>query len=219
MNKIKLMYDIITTLKDKEGVNGNVKVEGTRDEVKVLDFENEFEKDAVTGQVKAKIRTEVNFGEHKMKHESTTELTMPCCHNKFHPMAGPMQCHHSHPIPGGFREKLNRLAFFLNILNNLQAEELEDGSVELSLDLTEIPEHLRTCMQEKMDHKMIQIHQEECGVIKELLVVENPEITLHARITPHREIERMVLNVGGEQRVEGGDVHVMNLRAELQLNW
>lgn len=219
MNKIKLMYEIITTMKDKEEVNGNVIVEGNRDQVKVLDFKNEFSKDADTGQVKAKIRTEVDWGEQKLKHESTTELTMACDHEKFHPTPGTMRCHHSHPIPEGYREKLNRLALFLKILNNLQVEEQEDGTVQLFLDLAEIPEDLRECMTKATDQRLIQIHKEECGILQELLVVENPQVILRIRVNPNREIEKVTLTFGGEQREKGGDAHVINLQAEVNLNW
>lgn len=220
MNKIKLMYDLITTLKDKEEVNGSVKIKGTKDDVAVITFENEFEKDAATGQVKTKIRTEVGQGEQKFRHESTTEFNLRCCKEQLSQMHGSVICHHPpRPIRGEMKERLNRLAFMLHTLNSIQAEEQPDGYVELSLDLMEIPGHLRQCMNEQADRKMFQIHHEECGVIKELLTVENPQVTLRARVNPRSEIERIVLTFGGEQREEGGDAHVMNLYVEVNLNW
>jgi len=47
----------------------------------------------------------------------------------------------------GSREKLNRLALLLNVLNNIKAEEQEDKSTVLPLDLAEIPGEIKEIIQ------------------------------------------------------------------------
>ena len=42
MNKIKLLYDVFKTMKEKESFNVNIKVDAAKGETKVLSFSNEF---------------------------------------------------------------------------------------------------------------------------------------------------------------------------------
>ena len=99
MNKLKLMYDVVTTMKDKEVFNGTLQLTGNHGGVKVVDFWNEFEKNTATGQVKTKIRAELNHDGKQVKHESCTEFTNPCCDHKFHSFE--MHCHHFARQPHG----------------------------------------------------------------------------------------------------------------------
>lgn len=46
MNKIKLLYDVVMTMKEKEDVKGTLKVEGKRDQVSFLSFNYDFDKNA-----------------------------------------------------------------------------------------------------------------------------------------------------------------------------
>ena len=76
MSKIKLLYDVFKTMKDKEGFNGDVKIEAIENEKKVFSLSNEFSTNKETGTTKAKISTEVDYEDNKLKHESTTEFNM-----------------------------------------------------------------------------------------------------------------------------------------------
>lgn len=53
MNKIKVLYDVFKTMKEKEVFKGSVKLEATKGDVKVLSFSNEFETDTKSGETKS----------------------------------------------------------------------------------------------------------------------------------------------------------------------
>lgn len=220
MNKIKLMYDVVTKLREKKAVCGDVQVIGMRDESQVLDFRNQFEKNWETGLMKAKIRAEWGCGANKVKHESTTEFHLQCGRDRFHRMQGPMYMHHPHCSgQEGFRRPLNKLAFLLYMLNSLEVVEREDGSLELALDLNEIPEFLETELCEKMERNILQSSEEHHGFIKQFFKIDKPVITLLARVNPNRELERILLTVIGEEQEETSENHEVNLRAEVNLIW
>lgn len=115
MNKIKLMYDVVKTMKEKELINGNLTVEGTKDQVQFVRFANEFQRNLLTGDVKAKISTQLDVEGKKVKHESSTEFTLN--HNRqgmFHHFGMHMHEHHRlhHSGQGhSFKDKLTVLAF------------------------------------------------------------------------------------------------------------
>ena len=50
MNKIKVLYDVVKTMKEKEVFKGNVKFEAAKGAVKVLSFSNEFETNIKSGE-------------------------------------------------------------------------------------------------------------------------------------------------------------------------
>jgi hypothetical protein len=131
MSKIKLLYDVITTMKDKESCRGKLKVEGSKDQVKIFGLDNEFEKNMADGRVKAKVTLEMDNDGKKVKHESTTEFEGCGSHGTGHRgFMGHMfshHCHGQHPDQGqtggcgeikrcGIKEKLSRLACMLNVL-------------------------------------------------------------------------------------------------------
>ena len=97
MNKIKLMYDVVKTLKEKEVLKGSVKAEARKNEVKVFRLEKEFEKNTLSGQVKSKISTELDYEGKTVKHESSTEFNLQdCCREKHHGFIRSMHGQHRH---------------------------------------------------------------------------------------------------------------------------
>lgn len=58
MNKIKVLYDVFKTMKEKEVFKGKLKFEATKGEVKVLSFSNEFETNTKNGETKAAINVD-----------------------------------------------------------------------------------------------------------------------------------------------------------------
>ena len=61
MSKIKLLYDVFKTMKDKEAFNGDIKIEAIENEKKVFFLSNEFSTNKETGATKAKVTTEVDY--------------------------------------------------------------------------------------------------------------------------------------------------------------
>jgi len=239
MNKIKLMHDVIKTMKDKEVIKGTFKAEGRKDQNAIFGCNNEFEKNTVTGQIKAKINVEFDCDGNKVKHESTIDINTKKCHEHAHHnhdfMKHMHEHHHGREFGGGFKEKLNKLAFALNILNSIKVDEQQDKSVLLSLSLNEIPEEIKQAFKQRHEAMCQQregmfqqregmfqqregMHQHH-AFMKELHSIAEPNIELNVRISKNSEIESIVLSINGKQNGENSEAHDVNGRAELNLAW
>jgi len=205
MNKIKLLYDVITKMKNKEVLNGVIKAESKKDNLSIFSFENEFEKNMVNGHTKAKISTEMDYEGKKVKHESNTDIDMPDCKGRRH--HGFMKDLHTH----GPKEGLNRIAFALSVLNALKVEEVEDKAYMLSLNLNELPEDMKMAIHEKMNSN----HNHP--FMKELHSMDSIEVDLKIYINKDFEIEKILLDVNGKQKDEQTVIHEMSTKAELTL--
>ncbi len=219
MNKIKILYDVITKMKEKKITKGEIKALGFIGSNQILDFENKFEKNLETDQVKLKIHSEMDCQGNKVSHESTTEFGVKGFHNQFWKRPDRMNLHHYHQHHHleccGMKEKLNRLAFFFELLNNLQIEEKEDGHLNLGVIINNIPEDLQKSFREKMTHKM---NPQSRGLQKYLLSMVNPELRLHIRINQNREIEKAVITMEGHQEDENGEDNDLNIQVEIDLH-
>lgn len=235
MNKIKLMYDVVRRMKDKEAVKGSIKVEANKNETKFFGFENQFEKNISKGRGKASFSTEMDCNGRSFRHESSTEFDM--CEGHKHMHHGFMGHGHVHEHMrgghgfGGFtmKDKLNKLALVLSIFDAVKAEEKEDQSFILSLNTKDIPEDLKKELKEEM-HKhheqMKGMHDErhhEFGneehhfMLKELRSMENHNLDVQVYINRDYEIEKAVVLVTGQQKSEQGEVDDIKLTAELKL--
>lgn len=225
MSKIKLMYDVINTMKEKEVISGTFQAEGKRDQIKIASFTNEFEKNLSNGETKVKISTELDYNGKKVKHESQTEFTMQgCCPGDRHHGFMKHMHHHRHSDQnheeikcGGIKGKLTKLAFVLNILNQIKVDEKEDKSVILSLNPNEIPTELKKVFQERMSHNTMPEHHQHHAFMKEFSTLKDPKIGFNLWINKTREIEKFVVTVDGKQIDELNETHEMNLKAELCL--
>lgn len=171
MNKIKFLYDVVRTMKDKQNLQGEFRAEAKRDQVKVFGCANEFFRNTVTGEGRLKVSTEFNWDGQTMKHESCTQFNMKDgwgagCHGRHAALVRRLHCHpgmgpgamegrgpvpgHFHPMHGGFKGGLSRAAFLLHVLNSINVEENADQSYLLTLELTDLPEDLKKDFQEKI---------------------------------------------------------------------
>jgi len=233
MSKIKLLYDVITTMKDKESCSGNLKVEGSKDRVKIFGLDNEFEKNMAEGRTRAKVSLEMDCAGKKVKHESSTEFDGSDFHGAsqhgflrhvifhhghgHHPDHGHINC--GSVKRGGIKEKLTRLALLLGILNSMKVEEREDKSTVLSLDFNEIPGEMKKNIHEKLLHqKMRHDHGHQC-VFKEFSNMEILNAGLNIFINKNKEVEKITLAVEGRQKDEQNQPHHLDLQAELRFAW
>ncbi|AOT70725.1 hypothetical protein [Geosporobacter ferrireducens] len=223
MNKIKLMYDVVKTLKEKQVFKGTLKAEAKKDQVKVFSLIKDFEKNTVSGQVKSKISTMLDYEGKSIKHESSTEFNLQdCCDSKHHDFMRKMHGHHRHEGMKccGVKSKLSKLAFILNVLNNMQVEELEDKGVLLSVHIDEVPEELKNVLQEKIQHKEEQHGSEQqCCCMKDFCFTEDINVFIKIQINKDSELEKAVVIVGGKQKNESGEQKDINIEAELNLIW
>lgn len=215
MNKIKLLYDVVKTLKGTDIFNGVATAEVQKDQVKIFYVKNEFQKNLLTMQTKANITTEIDYEGKQVKHQSTTEFTNHCPGHGHHKLFEHM--HHAGGKCGGVKAILTKLAFVFNILNSIQTEEHEDKTILITLDLTEIPEDIKTLIREKMSqadsgHK----HETHC-FIKEFCSMEKGNFSFAMSVNQYYEIEKIVITFDGIQNYEQNEQHVLNIKAELQL--
>ncbi|WP_449240422.1 hypothetical protein [Desulfoscipio gibsoniae] len=229
MHKVKLLYDIIMTMKDKESVKGNLKVQGSKDQMKIFDLNNDFEKSMAEGRIMAKISLETDCAGKKVKHESNTEFDMTGfsgCKRQdlmhrdiFHHRHDrhSQHDHHNGMNCGGIKSKLSKLAFMLSILDSMKVEAQEDKSTLIALDLDDIPEDMKTLLQEKLQqHRM---HHNHCshGTFKEFSGMEIGNTRLTIRINKKNEVENVLLNAEGKSKDESGAPHPLSLQIELSL--
>ncbi|WP_407312791.1 hypothetical protein [Desulfosporosinus sp. SB140] len=226
MSKLKLMYDVINTMKDKEAIRGTLNVEGIKDETKIVGFVNEFEKNLSTGETKVKINTELDYNGKIVKHESQTEFTSLGCHghHRHHGFMKHMHHHRHGCIEGhddlkcaGIKEKLTKLAYILNILNQIKVDEKEDQSVLVSLNLSDIPDEVKKVFQERMSQHPMPEHHEHHGLMKELFSLQKPEIQFNLWISKAKDVEKIIITIEGKQDNDPNDSHELTFKAELNL--
>ena len=234
MSKIKLLYDVITTMKDKESCSGNLKVEGSKDQIKIFDLDNEFEKNMADGRMKAKVILEIDKDGKKVKHESSTEFDGCGVHGTgHHGFMGRMfsrHCHEHHPNHShmgtcgdiklcGIKEKLSRLACMLNVFSSMKVKEQEDKSTVLSLNFDEIPGELKKMIHEKLLQKKLQHEHGHKCVCKEFSTMEVLTAGLNILINKNKEVEKITLSIKGKQKDDLNALHHLDLQAELRFAW
>ena len=208
MDKIKLLYDVVQTMRNKETIKGNLNVEVQRENVFTL--KKDFEKNlpAETFQV----NTELNCQGEEFKHKSRTEFITGHWGDK-HEMFKQMHFHHN-ACCGGIKGKLNKLAFALGLLNNLEVKQQEDG-IALSLSLDKIPEEIKALCREKREH----LHGKHHGnFFEEGCSFEKENLTVKVLINPNDEITRIEAVTEGTKTDKKGTSKIQG-KAEVNFDW
>lgn len=231
MNKIKLLYDVVKTMQAKETLNGVAKVAVKKDQANIFSMQNEFAKNTATGQTKAKICTELDYEGKKVKHESTTEFSMPeSDHDRHHEFFKHMhmmhQMHHQGPTCcGGIKGKLAKLSLALGLLNSLEVVEQDNKGTLISLNLNELPEEMKACIRERMQHHENH-HQHEHehehhghGFLKEFFTMEKSNFSFKAFVNKNYEVEKMLVTIDGTKEGQENAPCAMQLQGEIALNW
>ncbi len=222
MGKVKLLHDVITIMKDKEFVQGNIKVEGSIDEVRIFTMNNAFEKNMAEGRTKAKVSLEADCSGKKVRHESSTEFGnagSDNCEGHSLMRRSVFDCWHSHYSHHsyqdstrcyGIKAKLSKLAFAVSMLHSMKIEAQEDKSTLLSLDLDDMPGDMKTLL-----------HHAHCshGAFKEFSGMEVGNTLLTIRINENNEIEKALLYIKGKTKDESGAPHHLNFQVELDFVW
>ena len=217
MNKIKVLYDVFKTMKDKEIFKGNLKVEAAKGELKILSFSNEFETNTKSGETKAKLNVNSDVEGKKVKHESNSEFNIKNCpHHKFH--KGIHMHHHGHGCGhGGIKSGLSKITLVLNLLNNIQVEEKEEKYI-ISLDLKEVLKEMKDLhkdfhkgideekileYQKQMHDGMNKDFHKHHKFIKEILCCEQSDALLKIYANKNNEIEKVEISAKGENTING----------------
>lgn len=223
MGKIKLLYDVIMTMKDRESLQGNFKVEGSKDQGKIFSLNNSFEKNMAEGRIKAKVTLETDCAGKKIKHESNTEFAGA----DFSGCAGRGMKHHHFLHHGrrddinccGIKGKLDKMAFLVGMLHNMKVEEQEDKSTLVSLDFASLPGDMKNLLREKLQRHMEHHPHHYNGAFKEFTGMEIGSTRLAIRVNKNNEVEKVLFNLAGQAKDESGAPHSLDLQAELRFAW
>lgn len=220
MNKIKVMYDVVKKMREKNVFQGTLNVEGKKDNEKVARIAKEFFTNNITGETKVKINVDVNLDGAKIQHNGDMEFNKKDCHHHHHTHHG-NHMHHCHGKCMGIKGKLSKVAFILNVLDNINADEDKDESVVLSLNLKEVcgeMKEIKEMLKEKASsHSMP--HGDKHAKIKEFLDMEYDNLELKILINRENEVEKITIVGDGKKKNELNEVHEKSFNAELNLNW
>ncbi len=237
MNKIKLMYDVVKAMKEKEVFIGSLEVDAQKDQVEFFALKNEFEKNLKSGQVKVKINTALDCEGKQVKHESTSEFNMQnCCGGKHHHHHFRKRFHshccseesnccgteESNCCCTGLKGKWTAFAYVLRLIDKVEIEEQPNNALALSLHIDEIPEDLMKHMHGKFQHCMPNEEsqgQERCSCMNDLLTIEKPILALKIQLNQDRAIESLVITAQGKQKDKLNEVHEISFKANLDLKW
>lgn len=190
MNKLKLMYDLIDTMRAKEVLTGTLKVEGHEDQAKEFSIINKFEKNLVNGQIKAKIKIELDYQGDHLIEENGTDLAQ---YGEFKPKSYNVNQNQL------IKEKLARWAFLFQSLNDIQIDQLEDQNQLLSLKISEISPCVKALIWEKMKRKVKLRRDCYHSLMKKFMTMEPTYIELTILVNKYQEMEKMLILVDGEQ--------------------
>ena len=216
MNKLKLLYDVVKKLRDKDVINGVATVDVQKDHAKIFYVKNQFQKNLMTMQTTATITSEVDYEGKKVKHQSTTEFTNQCPGTGMHHKLF-KHMHHAGCECGGIKAKLTKLAFVLGLLSNIKAEEQEDKTILVTLEISELPEDIKTLIQGKMSHAESYHNQDQCCFMREFCCIEKGKFSFAMSVDKNYEIEKIVIAFDGVQNNDQNEQHVLEIIAELQL--
>ncbi len=213
MNKIKLLYDVARVMRDKDTLNGTVKISGLKDGVEAFRVDNEFSKDMLSGTSRSRITSIVDYDGKQIKHESNTEFNVyQDPEDEKQDYKRPMFFHRHHACKHrlGAKEKLDRLMVVLGALNDMKVDEQEDKSLMLSLDLKNIPEDLKTGLHLHHMHG----HHGPQFFFKGSCSMD--EGTVQCRINKKYEVEDILIDIKG--KLEQDDkIHDLTLNSVINI--
>lgn len=249
MNRVKLLYEVVKTMKEKETWQGRFTVHASKDQATIFKLDNEFEKQLANGATKLKVHVELDADGKKMSHDSNTEFNFGAFqdqhhsgfHESMHCRPGIRGIFHLHPMHcspeqdifqhqqhfrfhrGNFKEGLSRLAFLLNLFDQIKLETKTDQSFILSLQLKELPQEFHEMMRHKMSKAGFGPHEDDVPAhlhwIKEFHKMENPDGEVQIFVTSRFEVEKVIWRLNGKQREENQSEHDLKVDGELNFIW
>jgi hypothetical protein len=222
MNKLQLMYDVIKTMKEKNGFQGTLKAEGSKDQVKIFNVDREFAKNAASGAVIVKTAARFDYEGKTLKRESNTELNLKDFDETKHPgLMRLMRWRHGMHFDG-LQGGLNRFSLLLHLLNSMNLEEKEDQSYVLSLNQDGVPQELREIMDDKLNSQKLGSYFENSPLqelIEKIHSIKEPRFKLNLVINKNHEVEKMVREFSGKLKDENNAEHQWNIKTELSMAW
>ncbi len=198
MNKIKLIYDVAQTMKNKESVNTNLKFNLTKNDEKVAAFDGEFNKCLCS------------YGKRPHGH-------MPHGHHGFHKE----ECRDFRNVkeegyevqkaPSKLKGAFSMMSVFFGLLDSLEVIENNDGSAIVKLTDKDINDDLRETIKEIKSKKMEMAEAYGHGPMNHMKDVENLEFSVEISINKAKEIEGISIEANGKNEKE--ELMKLNLNA------
>lgn len=201
MNKLKVLYDVVTVMQNKETLSGILTAQVHKDEEQLLALQNEFEKNLQTGQTKAKINTEFT----KFHSDECN------CREFFRSL------NQGHGAGCRLKGKLTKLAFAMSILNALQVSEQDGKTMVISLNFVDLSEDAKALFGEKI--RQARACRHEHGGMKECCAVENFDGGVNIFVNKNFEVEKIVLSLNGSTKDGQSAKHKLAAQAELSFVW
>ncbi|WP_371381038.1 hypothetical protein [Sporomusa aerivorans] len=213
MNKIKVLYDVVKTMKAKEVLAGVLKAEAEKDQTTIFSIQNEFEKTMLTKQTKVKMTAEWDCDSRPAhQHERPEGFTTPFFADRKHHEFS--RINHQQFLHNDLKGKLSKLAFALSLLDSLQVEEHADKSITLSLETNDLPDDIKLLWQERLSQRGMHHHGRH-SFLKEFCSADGLGAKLVVSINQHYEIEKIVLTAAGTQTDTQAMQHALTANAEL----
>lgn len=224
MNKIKVIYDAVKQMKSKDAIKGILKVEGLKDQKKVLEVNNTFEKSGQGCQVKGKTLVEVEKDGNKVMVENNIDFKKEGSFGN-HEHRGHMHHFHQSHHGGhgnGMKFGWGKLTAMLGIMSSINLEEDTEGGIKLSLASADIPEDMKQEIKEMMKqghehHKHMAEGHQHPMCLKEFHNMEEADFDLMVSIGKNREVNEIFLVVTGKTMDEDKTAHDTKLTANVCL--
>ncbi len=214
MNKIRILYDVMNTMKAKEEVKGVLQVQVEKDQATILSLQNEFEKNLLTGKMKTKVTASLDYEGKTQGHHA--EDAAPCPPERTHHD----WLHHMHHFPShrrrGLKEIFSKWTFALSLLNALQFEERAGKITVISLSANDLPEDMKKLFSERINHASRR-HDRRHGLIREISSIDHLDGKLSIFINPDYEVEKIVVTAAGNQLDAQAQQHDLKVNAQLIL--
>jgi hypothetical protein len=224
MNKIKAVYDVVKTMREKKSREGVLRVKVEKDGQQVSSFRNEF-LHSEEGKTKCKLQSEWNWNGNEGRHESTTEFSRTNhegfhCHGGFRPFRHYEGFGHEHGHHRRFKRKADGFLFFLKMLNELKVEE-QGENLLFSLELNEEVKQMKERMQGNFEtNRKFQgpphHHPLQRKLIKEIMLMDQPQVIVNIAVNKDKEVEKAIITIQGSYEQEG--IHEVKAVAEVTFN-
>ncbi len=214
MNKIKFLYDVAKTMKAKEVLNGVLKAEVEKDQVKIFSIQNEFEKNLSTGQTKSKVTAEMDYEGRTGTQEHWARFDREREQHDFH-----RHMPHFHGRGReGLKEKFAKCALALGLLDAVKTEEQEDKTIVISLNANDLSADMKLLFHERMNQAGGHHHNGH-RLMHEFCSVNELDLVISLHINKNYEVENILITAGGNQTDGQSQQHDLKAQAELSFVW
>ena len=224
MNKLEVLYKVVSTMKDKEEFKGEGKLKVSEANGQGMDISNKFNKNIAKGIANIDLKADINYEDFKVNAEVKKELDL----NKMKEMKRMAHGHHGmhgHGCHGGMKGKLSHIAFVLKRLNDIEVEANGEGHL-IKVDLKAAMKDMKAFKEERMQefkaacengqiqlteeqkahHDMMMMHK-KC--MKKIFCGNYDEAKLNVYVNKNFEVEKLEAKGTGDK----------NFDISLVLNW